>query len=320
MMVLSLDLEIAMIRATILSLLLPACVPSALTTAPVVDTDLRFEQQHNYAWTGTLTLSETQLEAESHFTIDWSGFTPDPRTLADGGYPELVYIAKLKFPGADLPQLLLTERATSGATFQYYPFDATTQSIDSSQLIAAAFPFEPGVAFFEDPAEGWVVIVAGAEGPMDLMSMRLLTPLEASTNTSVALVDGQSTLTTTVDLHSMPPIEATAGSASYQLDWSGLTHDTHGNPIEPKRLNELFVARLDVPTATDAEPLVDDLERNAAELYRLPLAEGATSATLDDTGGLGFGEFTTAGVWVVGFTCANCQSPAPPAMAVVHVN
>ena len=258
---------------------LTACGPSALIQPPA-DSELTFEQQHNYVWTGTLALAETELAAETDFTIDWSGLTPDPRTLTPAGHIELVYIARLGYPAADVAEMLLTERATSRYQSHYAPVDNAVQVIESTQLHVGPVQFNTGL-FVEDPADGWVVVVAGAEGPIDLLSIQILTPRAAATNTLVDIVDGDTTLTSTVDLHTMPAIETTAGSASYRLDWSALTHDTHGNDLDPDRLNELILARVDVATPQDVEPLFADLEHQAAELYRLPLDVGVTHATLD---------------------------------------
>ncbi len=297
--------------------LLTGCVGRSMVAAP--PTDLVLDQANNYAWSGTLTLANTDVAAGTDFTVDWSGLTTDLYGRSFEGVDHLTLVSGA-MSGEDLAQLVITDQYRQSDISAHYQMEvldgATTAHADDLLTLGVSVDVE---RLAEDPSQSWLLMWWDHDARPILTMVRQISPRETVTDSSVAVVDGQTTLTNTVDLHTAPPLVATAGPPG-SLDWSSVTHDAHGN--EMGSVDEVEVARFDVAAVADVEPLFDRLHDEAAELYRATVDPGTTSLALDlaaDDAGAAFGGFTTAGVWVVALRCSICSGP-PLAAAVVEVN
>ena len=103
------------------------------------------------------------------------------------------------------------------------------------------------------------------------------------------------------------PVTA-ADLGPWTLDWSALTTDAAGAPLDPLALDTLFVAHF------ADEGSVDLLNPAAADGYWAKYVPGLTSVdpeTMNSVAGTAFPGFDTTGVWVVGFRCVDCATALP---------
>ena len=128
-----------------------------------------------------------------------------------------------------------------------------------------------------------------------------------------------------VDLQSADALCSAPDVAGTTIDWSGVTNDAYGRPLDLALVNNLVIGHVAEENLDDVEELFLRLYEEADQVYDLDVnsltfadLSGAVSR-LDGTST--FGGFTADGTWVVAIECTRqeCTNPAPLLLAVIEV-
>jgi hypothetical protein len=296
--------------------------------------DLVMTQANNYAYSNTIDIASVDVQAGSDLTFDWSGLTTDVRERPqDPSQVQQMSFVKFAYPLEELLPLIATNQIDAQKEAdEIYLFDNNISSDDPKTTTAAlttfaitGITFVPEELLLEDPSATWLVSALNKpRGSIDLLMSKAVIPSGTATNTTdVTLGTGDTTLDFTVDLHSAPPIEASAGEKSYSLDWTDVKTDVYGNDFNSVSGDELLIGHY---TGS-----VGDVEANFLQLDSPDVADGIwrasvvqstslddLSAAVDDAGDP-FPGFTADGTWLIGVVCTTCSTPVPLLLSVVEV-
>lgn len=285
---------------------------------------LEFQDSNNYAFTNDITMRSVEIQAGADASIDWTALTTDVRERAvDPGTVEQISLLKFSYPFDELvPLFEVNEIDAQAEATESYLFEnpSGTTTANATDFEITAIGFDPTL-FSEDPNSTWTVSAINYPGGrLDLLMSKAILPKDASTNHEITLGDDDTTLDWTVDMHSMPALEASPDTV-YGLDWSAVTKDVYGHPFDSIAGDELLIGHYADPVdGVEAEFL--QLDTVASEIYRMS-SLGLTSvddlsAAIDD-GGKAFGGFTADGTWLVAISCTSCSTPVPLLLSVVSV-
>lgn len=301
-------------------MLLLACVAtdgptdSADDTAPVAPIALTDES--NYAYTLDIAIRGAPFIPTNEGLIDWStldrdlqGFTVDP--TADITEITIVWLRDLT--SADVEAAIVSGtlvQSSVGLVARGEPeAGATSLRFDAFDVYGTAFDPEQ---YFLEPGGTWLLRVATTTNA----SAMLLFLLPGEGAQDVYVGNDSAVLDFTADLATLAPI--TPGAAT-DVSWGSLTTDGRGAPIDPLLLQELWIARYDLPPA-DLAARFFELESLAAETWSLNVYgedHAALTDALDADGAAfpGFGD--SAGTWLLSLRCVLCATPAPSFLTVV---
>jgi hypothetical protein len=154
-------------------------------------------------------------------------------------------------------------------------------------------------------------------------AMVLLQPSASSSNTTVAAPDACSSnvLSSFVATFGSPVNAPKAGP--YKVDWSNLTKDSFGHPIQFQNIDQVEVAYYQGKQSADLMAHFLDVEIDATTLYAAKLSMAGqksfdlTGATT--TAGTAFPGFDqTDGTWALALRCSSCSVPAPVAFTILQ--
>jgi len=172
-----------------------------------------------------------------------------------------------------------------------------------------------GVQSYLEPGSGTWLVAPGRLGQAGAASMIFLDPVAGTpVQDSVSIAEGSARLEVEVDLHSLTPVFVAVGARPV-LDWSELTTDALGNPIELSRFDHLVLEHLDLPLA-EIEDRFLDLELLPGTSWE---AEVGGQTSLDLAGLDAFPGFFSEGTWLLAVQCSTCSNPAPRFLTVLHV-
>ena len=298
-----------------LLLALAACEPQGDTIAPCTECSL--EDVNNYSYTSTLTIGSYPLPEHEDAQIDWSSLTKDIR----GGnldpvtdLTEARLVAFRDLPPDEVAWALSHDdlaQADVGAYVTCAPTDATCM-LSEFGMFGNQLDIQQ---YFQEGFGSWLVVL-GKPGALGADVLAFLEPLADTTATSARLTDGQSTLDADVDLLSVQPVVVPAIEPEILIDWSGLTRDGLGDPLDFDTVDEVWVGRF--------EESPELLESNIFALESLADAtwtadvSGLDSVSLAGLqGDLPFRGVDGLGTWVLALRCNNCTNPAPRLMTLL---
>ncbi len=260
----------------------------------------------NYTWTSTLAAPTAHLAPGEDASVDWSAlahdFYGDPLDPVAGvSRAALVALPELTPEGvSDALARDALLQADVGLFVFCAPTDARCRLTD----------FE----IFDNNLEVERYFLAGT----GTWLLALLTPADSiaavafllpdGADHAVALHDGDATLALSVDFASLAPVVVSPG-APFVIDWSALTRDGLGNPLDPSTVDRLVVARFDGPLSAVAD-VAHRLDSAADALWEAPIA--GTSADLAGlTGNTPFAGIDEEHTWLLALYCSSCLNPAP---------
>ncbi len=176
--------------------------------------------------------------------------------------------------------------------------------------------------YTESTSTQYVLLVThGTVQGIGAQSMVLLQPTASSTNTTVVIPDA---CTAKV----LASFDATFGTpltppkaGPYKVDWSKLTKDSFGNPIQLQNVDGIEVAYFQGKQVSDLQAHFLDIEIDATTLYsaKVPSTQKYFDLTGTTSSAGAFTGFTmTDGVWALALRCSACSVPAPLAFAVLQ--
>lgn len=279
--------------------------------------DLVVGEASNASYEAEWTIAASQLRAEMDASVSWDRKTADAWGLARAPDTfDLLRLVRAGVTATEATELLALEALGSPI--------AASWELEVEGLTAARLSdlggFDPAL-FAEDPSASWMLQWLDREGPREEVRDALhLTPTEAQPGTTLSVPDGAARYTFAARF-GPDELRTDEGHAVYTLDWSGLTTDAYGKPLDPARIDEVFVGRFDdVNEADDLAGDVLDLEAVASAWWTVAPA-GTTAILTDarDAGGATFPGFTADTSWLVGGRCTTCAGPAPLWLTIVDV-
>lgn len=113
-------------------------------------------------------------------------------------------------------------------------------------------------------------------------------------------------------------------NTKWHVDWSQITTDSFGNPINFANIDMLQLGFYQNMTALQLQDNFKDIEIIATKFYEVPVEPGARDADLVNAVEKGtttpFPGFTqTDGTWAVAVRCGKCQIPAPVVLSVLQL-
>lgn len=272
--------------------------------------DCVLRDTHNYTLSSTLDARVFALAPQTDAVLDWGGLAVDVQgqAVAPGDIDRVLLVAFLRLSPEEIAEGLAADRLAQSDAALFVtcaPQGATRCALSEFSILGSTLDVEE--VFLADIGTWLVALTTG--GSVGGRSFAFLQAVTGATATEARLDSHTAALAVDVDLGSLRPLAVARGVAP-TVSWAGLGRDGLGNPIQLSNLNELMVAR----SAWDArtvESHILDLEREAEEVWTLPLG-GSPSADLSDlVGPRPFPGIDADGTWWLALRCTGCNHPAP---------
>lgn len=284
-------------------------------------------EMNDYLFASALTLPVAHVKPMSNLTFDWSGVTKDFHGQAVSPTTDLGTILLLVF---DLP-LATFEREACDDTLSlassvvsppptFTPTGGTTSApfygdFSWAGVAVSAANFGQYLDASLYPPANTTFLIAAQTGAIlgnDLRMMQAFQLDPTSTNTTVNLTNGSTTLSYSADLHHLHPTGVPAGEAAMTLDWGRMKTNALGVTFDPTQITSAIVGHYD-QTPDQLEAQFGDLRTIATHLYSANIVSGAVLdfTALADSAGNRFPGVDATGTWLVALMCDNCRNPAP---------
>jgi hypothetical protein len=310
----------------VLSVSLVACGssgPGGGTTNGAAMTDT-----NNYKATSSMKIPIIQTAAKSDLMLDWSGIQKD-LLCHDAAKSPIVNVTFAIFKNRT-PEALESELSVgifNTAEVSKYFFlgvDANTKTAKLTDLKATKTPVDPATDYVESSSTLYLLIFANSQTPgVGAESMVFLQPTGSSTNTTVMAPDACVNKVLSFSAMLGTPLEV-PNNAPYTVDWSKLTKDGFGNPIDFTTIQKVEVGYYPGKTANDLMANFLDVELDAIPLYSADVPSMQKSIDLANakttSDGTAFPGFMPMGsdVYAMALLCKNCSVPAPIAFTVLQ--
>ena len=292
------------------------------------------ENTNSYTSTTMLTIPQITTASGADLTVCWDSLTKDLLCHDIGTGNDVDNVSFLQIPNMDE-----TEVAAALAVGQLDPnlvkiyrdhhvdHSVTPKCANLSTFMLGTV-LNPAVDFVE-PAAGQKLtyMLLWESGTTPGVGSKAMAFLEPKASSTVMNVDAPDACTSMVlDFH------ATLGPAitipkddktKWHVDWSQITHDSFGNPINFGKIDSVQVGFYQNMTPADLEANFKDIELIATKFYEMPVVKGARDADLAMAVEKGtttpFPGFTeTDGTWALAVRCSSCQIPAPVVLSVLQ--
>jgi hypothetical protein len=121
-----------------------------------------------------------------------------------------------------------------------------------------------------------------------------------------------------------PMMIASTDNTKWHLDWSQITKDSFGTPVDFSNLDNVLLGYYEGMTADDLQTHFIDIEVTATKMYEAAVDPGARDVDLTKAtergGTASFPGFASGanGVWAFAVRCSRCQIPAPVVMTILQ--
>lgn len=289
---------------------------------PVPGETVYLTDAHNYRYSGLIDAPNIPTQAGVDVTFDWSGLAKDIQChdtdpVADIDSASVVAFrdlteeeVELGFSEDDLLQVYMSLYIFTE------PGDATSARLNDMRF----FGTDIGVLDYYTEGSGtWLMIITTGNTPgVGGRALSFFTPVTAETNQTVEVGDACDTLDFDADLSALQRLPVST-EGPWPIDWSGLTLNGRGSPIDLNKTDSVMIARYDDLSAEDLQAQFLDLELLADGLWTVPI-EGGTSLDLSaatDDAGAAFPGFALGSTWVLALRCGTCPNPAPVFLTVL---
>lgn len=305
-----------------------ACVvaPPPTDTAvelPPPSGDLVAEDAQNYSLTAAMDAPSIEAAELSDVTIDWSALTADIQCHDLDPAEDIDNVALIVFPDLTEEEVeagLVTDtlqQVNMGAYVSFEPDGVTETSLSQLTFFGTDADIE---TYFEEGSGAWMVLfTTGTQVGLGARGVTFLRPSSTSTNQDAEIDNACGTIELETDVDAGVPMPVPMGGP-WTLDWSGLTVDGLGLPLEEGRIDRVMVGWYAQETVADLEADFFDLELLADGLWTLEVPSGteADLTGLADAEGGAFPGFAAEGSWILALRCSLCRSPAPPFLTVLE--
>lgn len=276
---------------------------------------------NNYSLDVNITIPAVETASGSDLTIHWEDALEDLQCHEMDPAQDVNTVSVVRFGTLtqDNVSLGISEDTLKQSDTTGY-VDVPTTGTTSTSLSAMSFfgtPIDVPSEYTTDAGTFLLILATGDTPGQGARMLTFLTPTADSTNTDVAVGSGCGMLDNTVDLHSLTTL-AIPETGPWTVDWSGLTTDGQGNPIDLGGIDSLTVGYYEGLDAAGLETQFLDLEQLASNLYTQTLL-GGTSAELDRTtnGSEWLTDVSGDGMWILALRCSTCYNPAPVFLTIL---
>ncbi len=286
---------------------------------------LTLSDANNFAYTGTIDAPSFTVAEHSDIYIDFSALSSDIQCHDLDPVADLDNVALLAFPylsEAEVESGLSTDtlqQSDMGAIVNVYSEDRTAVWMSEFTFLGT----DPEIIetyFYEDSATWMVLFTTGTRLGVGGRAMVFLEPSASTDVTEIAVQPACGTLDFDADLASLSPVPAPS-DGDWTLNWSTLTTNAQGNPIDTTSIDSVMVAYYADLEVADLQERFLDLELLADGLWTQELS-GGTAVALDalvDADGAPFPGAQAEGTWVLALRCGLCPNPAPIFLTVLDV-
>lgn len=297
--------------------------PADDTGGPPLGDTLVVEDAANLRLEADLSLRTLSAPATPAPVFDWSGLTTDFL-----GVPIDPLVEGELAAFASLPELSPDEIAAALAA-DTLPQDeialytlCTPEAARCSMADFTVFGNDIGVpSYFESFSGPWLLVLASrrANGTLRFRHTVVLTHDPSASVDTLALRSDDARLAVTTDLGARPALPARAGDPALTVDWTALTTDVRGRPIDARLMDRLEVGRFDGVDRDALAARFGQVESLVSARWTWDIA-GLRSIALDTPSldGTVFPGFTPGATWALTLSCSTCLSPVPLAFVLVE--
>jgi len=302
------------------------------TDQPAVKPDILLKDEENYSAASVLHGQNVVIAPETTLSIGWSAVQHDmycaPADPADIMAVALMYFEAMTCDGfwssinGDIQQQDLTHYLDHEIPVG----ERERTQMTSDDLTYFGAPVAPGF-----PAGSGALVLAVQTDPEPLMGIRSMTcllPTDGEVNTDVQVPDPCGMLEVSADLESGAAIRPPADHSGV-VDWSALTLDGRGEPLDAEEIDLLTIWHFTDRTLASLEADVLAFDRSADGRWSVdvPTEVDADSRTAwraqrvdlaGLTGDSAFPGFSADGVWLIGLRCSTCWTQVPLFIGVVE--
>ena len=283
------------------------------------ESSIEIEDAQTLSYTRTLTIPGVAVAAGGDVCLDAGALDVDMLGQPLDHGPDVVWLTRWSVPmeavATGLSEAELSWADVEGA----YGRDAPGDRFCLADLQAVGGPFDPET-FVAEPDGSWFVLWYNHDPDRTrLVGAVALDPSPASDGVDV-VVDEGAVLTLDID-PSIGSVAAPVDHADLVLDWSGVTADALGGPLDPELADQLVIHQIVSSVLLLNPQTFDHLGAVATARYEVSTF-GRTEVDLDeahDASGAPFGGFTHDGAWVVTLSCSTCVLQTDLLVAVVEV-
>jgi hypothetical protein len=283
---------------------------------------------NNYTSMSTLNVPSVATASATDLTLDWSGISKDLLCHTAQSIDNVAFLKIGNMTQADVEAKLAVGQLLSTEVTTYKEFrtnggvadggEVTSTMLSKFSFGGAATTLVPATDYVESSTIQYLLLFThGTTLGVGAQAMTFIQPSASSTNTMVSAPDAcaNKVLNFVPTLSTMPVAIPAAGP--WKLDWSGITKDNFGNPLDfsQTKLDKVEVGFFAGKQLSDLQADFLNVETDATSLYTASVPLGQKSidlSTADGDGGAPFPGFTsTAGTWAVAVFCSTCSVPAP---------
>jgi hypothetical protein len=282
---------------------------------------------NNYTADAKLTIPTVETMPGADLMICWDKIMKDllchpvvPSTDIDD-----VGFAKIPLQPAQIEDQLAVGKFDTNIVMPYMEHRVTSNETCTmlSTFVFGGPNLNPANDYKEDSTKTYMLLFqTGTDPAVNVKSMTFIKPTSTSTNTKVDAPDTCSGKV--LDFSAMLGQAINIPKAGpWLVDWSQVTTDSFGNPINFKHLDKVEVGFYQNKTAADIQTDFVNIEVNATSLYSVAVPQGsrdvdlkgATDVSNPATAFPGFDR--TDGVYLVAVLSSTSQTPAPVVLSIL---
>jgi hypothetical protein len=286
-------------------------------------------EANNYSFSSSLMLHPVKVKPMSDLTFDWSGVTKDflGHTVNPKTDLNAIFLLMVNTPVSEFEKQLNDDTFSTssivipGPPPSYLPMNGETSKSLYDNFVTGDGPATADLAnqyldASKYNASNTTFAIAAQSGTnVGTGQIHMLQSFEldsSSTNTTVAMTNGSTTLTYTANLHGLHPTGVPTGVAGLTLDWGSIQKNALGGTFVPTNIAHAIVGHY-TQTPAQLETQFLDLETIAQTLYSTDIPSGTVLdfTTLIDSAGHPFPGIDSSGTWLVALVCTTCRNPAP---------
>lgn len=287
---------------------------------------VHLQDANNYGFQGTLDIASVDVKAytdadPTDYRIDWSGVAFDLQGHPVSPTDDIDLIGMVNFPYLSQEEVevalatdsLLASDLEGGVSVAV---DGATETM-LSDLTLFGNPVDPQTYLTVDSGVYMLIAASGGTLGVGTRQLQFVHPVAEEVNTDILLGDDSTQLTFDVDLQSLTPVKLIADADYFTLDWSELTTDGLGSPIDLGHIDQAEVAWFSDATIPDLEAGFLQIEIDADSLWEAAIPSGSDVALADLVGDGAFPGISADGTWVLALNCSTCSNPAPQFFTVL---
>ena len=288
---------------------------------------------NNYTSQSSLTVAAVPTAPGTDLTISWNGIMKDLLCHPAQSIDNVAFLKIGNMSQSDVEKKLAFGQLVSTEVTTYREFHTANATADAGAPVTSTMLSKLSFGTALDPATDYVAAAStqylllfthGTTLGVGAQSMIFIQPTAGETNTMVNAPDACSTsvLDFSATLSSVPVAIPIKGP--WKLDWSKITKDNFGNPLDFSQttLDTVEVGFYEGKTPADLQAHFLDVEIDATSISTFAVPLGQKYVDLAgpeaDSGGTFPGFGATDGTWAAAVLCSKCSVPAPVVFAILQ--